>query len=168
VHLGSVQWFAECRSWRIGGPPGIYIVCRFKELEFASLAVNDTGLLCATEPYVLSCQTCTAFIPANFPCSIAVVGLSYAQLMLRQCQKEALVVVWRHESLREVKSHHLMRPPRSLSMPVTLSSRPRFFLSSSLISSSSRIKSSLVIGATKFSSSTAGISASIMSSSSSS
>jgi hypothetical protein len=119
-------------------------VSRHKELEFARLAVNDTGLLCVMEPYVLSYQTCTAFIPANFTCSV----LSYAQLMLRQCQKEALVVVWRHEVLWEVKSHHLMRPPRSLSMPVTLSSRPRFFLSSSLISSSSRIRSSLVIGAT--------------------
>lgn len=134
----------------------------FEELPFAGLAENDIRLSCHKAICLFFCQT------VRLSCCVTVVGLSYATVMLRQCQKEALVVVWQYENLWEVKSHHLMRPPRSLSIPVTLSSRPRFFFSSSLISSSSRIRSSLVIGATKFSSSTVGTSGSTMSSSSSS
>jgi len=41
--------------------------------------------------------------------------------------------------------HHLINPPRSRSMPVTLSSSPLFFRSSSLTSSSSRRRSSFVV-----------------------
>jgi hypothetical protein len=143
AHPGSVRWCAEGKSWWTA-----------RHIYRESLSKSWFCRI-ASERHRTSLPDMYGFYPDKLfsQCRYcwSVVCTSDAETM----PKEAVVVVWRHEALFEMKSHHLMRPPRSLSIPVTLSSNPRFFLSSSLISSSSRIISSLVIGATKFSSSTA-------------
>lgn len=144
----SWQCAVACRaeSWRVARH--IYLEVPIKDRKFAGLAGQDIGPVCHE-----SCQTCAAFSSESLPYSVAVSSLLCAQVVLKQCHK-VVISVWAFQVSLEMKSHHLMRPPRSLSMPVTLSSRPRFFLSSSLISSSSRMRSSFVIGATRFTSST--------------